>query len=412
MKPYWRLMALVLLVGVVVATVAEAAILGAASSTTSTSSGGSPPGVGAAKALSTITGIAISPLLGSSVLGAVDYFRSPSEKRDQLPWYCHPLFWVSGLLLVGAVAAKDAFGATVPPGLKKPLDVAEVVENKLTGLVAAGAVVPFVASIFHSSTASSALQPLVAGGCAAIDFTPLLNVLTIPFAVAAYALVWLLSHALNILILISPWGAVDAVLKAARTSLLGLLALVSLINPWIGALLSLVVIVVAYFLAGWSFRLMIFGSVFAWDFFTFRRCRHHPSPENTKAFAARKLGELPSRTYGLLVRGADGKLQFRYRPWLVGAERTYAVPEAKYLVGRGFICPILARHDADRTPAIFMFPPRCRTHETTLGDIYRLPVEDVGLLKGLKGIWKHIKTLFGVGEPVIASAAQASVASQ
>jgi hypothetical protein len=47
------------------------------------------------------------------------------------------------LLIVGAVAVKDGAGAALPPGWKKPLDVAETLENKLSGLVAAGAVIPF-----------------------------------------------------------------------------------------------------------------------------------------------------------------------------------------------------------------------------------------------------------------------------
>jgi hypothetical protein len=50
---------------------------------------------------------------------------------------------VPALALVGACAAKDSLGAVLPPGWKKPLDVLETVENKATGLVAAGAIIPF-----------------------------------------------------------------------------------------------------------------------------------------------------------------------------------------------------------------------------------------------------------------------------
>lgn len=78
--------------------------------------------------------------------------------RAALPWYAHWEFFVPALLIVGACAAKDALGAAVPPGLKKPLDLLELVENKTSGLVAAGAVVPFT---------MAGLSKMVLGGKAA-----------------------------------------------------------------------------------------------------------------------------------------------------------------------------------------------------------------------------------------------------
>ena len=76
----------------------------------------------------------------------------------------------------------------------------------------------------------------------AIDLSWLLNILTVPFGVAIFLLVWMASHAINVLILLRPWGAIDAVLKGARTALLGLITVSATLNPWISAALSLVVI--------------------------------------------------------------------------------------------------------------------------------------------------------------------------
>ena len=39
--------------------------------------------------------------------------------------------------------------------------------------------------------------------------------------IAIFAIVWMASHAINVLILLSPWGAIDAALKSARTARLG-----------------------------------------------------------------------------------------------------------------------------------------------------------------------------------------------
>src|SRR4051794_24897627 len=70
------------------------------------------PGLELAALVTQVTGIAISPLLGVSAIGAYRYFQAgtPQEKAA-LPWFAHPGFWFFGLLLVGAVAAKDALGA-------------------------------------------------------------------------------------------------------------------------------------------------------------------------------------------------------------------------------------------------------------------------------------------------------------
>src|SRR5688500_6549381 len=223
-----------------------------------------PPGVEMAQALSTITGVAISPRLGVSAVGAWHYFRTDASKRANRVWYAQPGFWVTGLLSVALVFAKDVFGATLPPGWKKPFDVAELIENKLSALVAAGAFVPVFAAVFEPLQTSS----LASMGFAAIDMSGVYDALIMPVAIAVFMVVFLAAHAINILILLSPWGAIDAALKAARTALLSLLTLVSFINQWLGAIFSVLVIIVAWFIAGWSFRLMVFGSIFSWDFVT------------------------------------------------------------------------------------------------------------------------------------------------
>jgi len=358
----------------------------------------------AAKAITKITGVAISPLLGTGAIGAYEHFTTPKEKRY---WYANPWYWLPALLLVVLVAVKDAFGATLPPGWKKPLDVAETIENKVSGLVAAGAFVPLVASIFGTFTqnhSTSATQPMMLAGLATINFSALLNIFTIPLAVAAFVVVWLVGHVVNVLILISPWGAVDAALKACRTSLIGLLAIVHAINPWTGAFLSLIIIVISYFLAGWSFRLTVFGSIFVWDFITGGRHRFKPDPNANWMFTARRINKVPIRTYGKLLRGEAGKLTFEYRPLLFRERRTLTMPEGNYVVGRGLFYPELMLPEGEKSRSMLTMPPRYRTHEEEIATVYGLgEVRDVGLLKGFKAMWNWLKSLFGVGtkrEPV------------
>jgi hypothetical protein len=356
------------------------------------------PAAPLAKAVSTVTGLAISPLLGTAAYGAYQYVTADAAAREQLPWYAQMKFWLPALLIVGACAAKDVLGAAVPPGLKKPLDVLETFENKITGLVVAGAVVPITMGTVADAILAwqGGADPALHGtGLAAIQLGAaaggsFLSLLTIPFGVAVFAVVWMAAHAINVLILLSPWGAIDAVLKSARTGLLGLVALTATINPWVGAALSLVVIVVAYFVAGWSFRLTVFGSVFCWDFLTGRSGRSRPKENDNRMFAGGNLPGVPARTYGRLVERSSGALEFFYRPWLVLAERRVTVPARPMLVGRGLFLSGIATEAGD---TLFLLPPRYRGHEEELVRIYKFTggVQPAGLRKA----WSLLRELFG-----------------
>ncbi len=363
-----------------------------------------------ATALSTVTGVAISPLLGTAALGLYqNHSADTPEEQAALPWYARWSFILPALTVVAACAAKDALGTVVPPGLKKPLDILETIENKASGLVAAGAVVPFTMSslskmivgqgpagdlLLHSGTATMTVG--------AIDGAWLLSLLTVPFGIAVFIIVWLASHAINALILLSPWGAIDAVLKGARTALLGLVTLSATINPWIGAALSLVVVLVAYLVAGWAFRLTVFGAVFSWDFFTFGkgRCQIRAGADHP-LFSSNTLASqgVPMRTWGRLRHEPEnGKLVFRYRPWLVLPERTLEVKTTAPAIGKGLFFSTL--QDGERTA--FVLPPRYRGHEEDFAAAHGLEggVRPAGLLKA----WGALRELFG------GSAARAQVA--
>lgn len=358
------------------------------------------PAAPIAGALSTITGIAISPLLGTGAFGAYKWWiTKDAAARDALPWYAQPNFWLPALLLVGVCAAKDAFGAVVPPGWKKPLDVLETIENKATGLIAAGAVIPFTMAALSETLVGSAARTssLVPTGLAMLplgtmDVSWLLNILTIPLGIAIFAIVWLASHAVNVLILLSPWGAIDAALKSARTALLGIVTLTSTLNPWVGAALSVAIIIVAYFIAGWAGRLTLFGSVFCWDFLTRRRLRFQPAENNNKMFAGGNLANVPPRTYGRLVLQPTGNYEFIYKAWPWKPVKAAAVPASRetLAVGRGLFFSTIIDGE---TQTLFLLPPRYRGSEDRIAQTYALSggVRDAGLRK----VWSVFNELFG-----------------
>jgi len=344
--------------------------------------------------ISMITGVAISPLMGVSGVGAYDYFKAkPPEAKAKLPWFANPLFWIPAMLLVGACFLKDTAGIALPVVLKKPFDVAETIEHKISGLVATGAFVPIIVNMMHEVNATASSATLSSLGFAAITLPNwLYDILMTPVAMAAFFIVFLASNAINILILLSPFTTVDAALKAFRTTILASVVGTSFVNPWIGAAWALIVILISWLIAGWSFRLSYFGIVFIWEFITGRRNRFHPDAKENKMFLGRKCEKVPTRTYGKLSRNEKGELIFNYHPWLVLPRRTLVLPAGNYEAGRGVFYSEILRVEGDSAKTVMLLPPRYRGHEEEIARIYHFTgVQDVGL----RAAWSWFKSLFG-----------------
>jgi hypothetical protein len=355
-----------------------------------------PPGVGIAKTLSTITGVAISPMLGVSAVGCWQYYHAETdEQKAKLPWFANPLFWVPGFLLVLACALKDAGGVVaIPTVLKKPFDVAETIEHKISGLVATGAFVPIMVNIIHEANSTGG-QPTIsmsALGFAAIDWHHVFyDVLMTPIAMIAFFIVFLASNAINILILLSPFSTVDAALKVFRTTILASVVVSAFANPWLGAAWALAILIFSYFIAGWSFRLSHFGLAFIWDFCTIRRARFKPDAKVNWLFLSRKISKVPARTYGKLSRNEKGELELDYHPWLVLPRRTLILPAGNYEAGRGLFYSEILRVEGDSAKTLILLPPRYRGHEEEIAKIYGfIGVREVGILAA----WTWFKSLF------------------
>jgi len=359
-----------------------------------------PPGVGIAQTLSTITGVAISPLLGVSAVGCYQYCKAQTdEERAKLPWFASPVFWVPAFLLLLACFVKDTAGTALPTPAKKPLDAIEAVEHKISGLVATGAFVPIMVGIIHeaNSTGGQPTLSMSALGLAAISVPNwLYDILVTPVAMVVFFIVFLASNSINILILLSPFTTVDAALKTFRATVLASVVGTGIFgqwtgHPWIGAVWSLVIILISYLIAGWSFRLSHFGLVFVWQFFSGGRYRFKPDPKENRMFLGRKTQKVPTRTFGALARNAQGELVFKYRPWLVLPQRTLVLPAGNYEAGRGLFYSEIMRVEGDAAKTVFLLPPHYRGHEEQIAKIYNFAgTRDVGL----RAAWAWFKSLF------------------
>ncbi len=216
--------------------------------------------------------------------------------------------------------------------------------------------------------------------------------------VAAFFCVWLAFHSINVLILLSPFGIFDLLLRSVKLLILAVLIGSSLIHPYLGLLVALLIVLVSIPLAGWSFRLMVFGSVLAADLVLFRRRDTVPSPDRLYAFTVLRIASVPKRTYGrLLVQ--EGGLTFSYRRWLVLPERTISLSRASYHLGAGIPCPIVRQQDeGGKAVSVLRFPPRYRSHEQRLVELLELEgIEELPLQRGIKAAMAWLKETAGRG---------------
>src|SRR5208282_425456 len=143
-------------------------------------------------------------------------------------------------------------------------------------------------------------------------------------------------------------------------------------NPWLGAAWALVIIVIAWFIAGWSFRLSHFGLIFIWDFTTRRRKRFAPDKIANRVFLARKFNKVPARSYGTLLRDENGNLFLQYRPWLILPKRTLTLLQGQYAVAKGLLYSEIVRVEGGSLKSTILLPPRYRSHEEELVSVYGL----------------------------------------
>lgn len=345
------------------------------------------PGIALSEGISQVTGTAISPLLGVSAVGAWKYIQTPDHQRHLLPWYCHPWAWGIGLGLVAIVLMKDVFGAAAPALVKKPLDFAELFEDKLSALVASTAFVPLVAlamaqvnAIPVQDPATSMIAPAELGFATAtpqLAFmdTPWVRVaIYTPVMILTFLVVWLSSHAINVLIALSPFGLVDVALKFSKLMLLVLVTGASLLHPLLGLAICLPIIGLAAYLSGWAFRFTVFGTVFGWDLLLFRKAESEDLKDGVRCFTARKTQGLPVRTYGKLKVNALGMHTFRHRAWLIFPAREVALDQPLDGITRGMLHPTITRSDLQGRPrAAFLLSPS-----------YRHCVDEVGSHLGIQ----------------------------
>lgn len=371
------------------------------------------PGVSLSEGISEITGVAISPLLGVSAMGVWTFYKTEPHLRHRLPWYCHPGVWGTGLALILICFLKDFIGTAAPPLVKKPLDFLELFENKVSALVASVGFVPLVAlAMAHfNKEPPQAMNELAGSGLAVmplasvIDFGVHTPWISIPVAIVAFGVVWLSSHALNVLIALSPFGIVDAGLKIVKLGLIALVAGSTLIHPYAGLAVSLLLIFIGLLFAGWSFRLTLFGTLMGSDFLLNKRATAADVETGVKGFLARRTEGVPVRTLVRLKQDAEGRPVLNYHPWLILPERRIAMAEAEMVICKGLLHPSLAQRHAPAPASVrstFILLPRYRRLEDTIARHFGCQeVMDGALLRGFKAMRLWLVEMLSSGRKLV-----------
>ena len=360
------------------------------------------------KALATVTSTAISPLLGVSVMGAWEYFKTESSQRGQLPFFDRPYFWAPVMALLVLIFIKDTFGGFAPL-IKKPLDAIEVllVNHASLILIVFPVVINQVARVMGLPSLRSLFTHLLSGSvvyaAATAQATGVHHAFSVATAVlytivgfAITGVVWLLGHCFDVLALISPFPFVDFVLKAIRNVIFAVLLGTSIISPHVGLVLCLVVIIVSFLMFGWPLRLSFFGTLYAISLLQMLLFEVQERPgrdQGVKAFSAGLKG-ISKRTYGKLSPRADGSLVFAYRRMLFGPEKLVVIGRANnFAVGRGVFHPTVVEpiESAKKHRVAFRLLPTYRgVEEEVRAALEAASVEDLRWSKGLSSFWKFV----------------------
>lgn len=198
----------------------------------------------------TLTGEAINPLFGVTAAGVFRYFRTDAEHRDSLPVYERPIVWLP-LLAVILLMAFNSTICGIAPFMNTPLNILGNIVNTAGAVV----VLPLVVSVFANSFAVPAGEYMaaVAGGADPISYASEASgsgsiwltlgwIAGIIIAVFSYVAVWLTAYTVDVLVLLSPWAVVDAILKSLRLAVMAFLAILNQLSP--GAAIAVAALIV------------------------------------------------------------------------------------------------------------------------------------------------------------------------
>jgi len=355
-----------------------------------------------AESISEATGLGISPFFVMGSMGAHKYWMASEFERPNLEWYCHPAVWGTIWALLLLCALKVTISSVVP-GATKPLDAVERATKQVAGPVAgmsvAGTSVLKASAIF-ASTHQGAPRMLCASALLGGESLPgWFLLLTACFF--GFGVVWLAFNAIDTLIFLCPFGAVEFVSKILKAGLVLLILGAAMLSPFLALLICAILILIATKIAGWAFRITVFGMVITTDYLFPWIARKKVDTSNPHAFVACRQLRVPSRTYGRLTY-TDGQHHFTYRPLLILPQKRVTLPPVDRCVVRGVFMPSASDTSPVRGSARILFPPRYRGQEELLSRGLMInEIRDCAIIRGWKAFKNWLAESFGAKPTIV-----------
>lgn len=365
--------------------------------------------------ISKVTGFAISPILGISVLGAYTYYTTPPAERGQVPWHARVEFWGPLLAVLLGIILKDSSKVALPKVIMMPLDAIEtlleknvsavlgllVILSSITGrgmeqLQLAGHEARFsLVSTAYADISAGTVAPASTG---VIELGMLTMLVTVVFG-----LVWVVSQSFNFLIFLCPSSWLDLLLTTFKNTIIAVLLGATLIHPFLGLLVSGIIIAISVFLFAKSYRFVIFGTMFSSDILLKKYNKDQVKSTHIKAFSSSALSDIPSLSYGKLS-AQNSKLVFHYRPWLVmpgkSVSTSYDCEECN--AGIGTLSPVIVMTGKNDNSNIVLFRlrPLYKSHEDIVAEKLGLRgIKDVAFGKSLRDGYNWLKEQLGLVKP-------------
>ena len=334
-----------------------------------------------------ITGLAINPLLVLIVIGVLDWQSLPEGATPLL--HANPWFWGS---LCALLAFSLGLRLLTPliPGFGKLLKGVILVEQKIMGLLTAGLLIPTIALTMENTglTSSDHAQVAVAGIFGTSGY--------VVAGLLIYLVVWVVSHVIDSLVLLSPFALIDATLLTMRGTLLAILGVAYWIHPAISAGICCVLIVICFLIAGWCIRINILASTFAFDLLTLRCKWMRPNQWPIRVFITGKSGLAPTRTRGLLERDPDG-LRVRWRRFYWLTKRSTVLHRGSAKLVRGVVWSELYAESSPKVLVTLILPPRYFNHDQWITEHLEIPAENGTIRRGLAGVVDFFRNIWSAG---------------
>lgn len=347
------------------------------------------------EALTRITGTAIYPVFGLAFLGAWDHINGIDV------WYATPFLYVPlmGMMLIEFL--KNTFGLAFGP-LKKGADLAlqllDLINANLGLFMSVGiAMNTFQKPVDEGASAllnivlPTAYAALTTHDSVAVGGLLLMAVSGILGAII-YFVIWVTMQSFALLILLSPFNALDSILRSVQLSAVTLMGVAFLVFPPLAVCIACSYIFIALYLFRFCWSHLLFSTKVVYAYLFARGTGTVDLERGIPCFSGQGIQGCYPRTSGRLIRKGE-KCMFVV-PVLVGPDKEYVLNTELVSVHEGIIFGTLVMNRTEDDVVLLMLTPHMNGHEEVLAKELGCPIIPFAFTNGIRNGIRHFKAQF------------------